>query len=90
MTRKFTYEKLLEAKNIAVNINCVEQNEENFIFDVPLNFKTLRKECGYNKKECAAFLRVNEKTVRRWEKGESEIPWSAFLALMYCKRFCEI
>lgn len=31
-----------------------------------------------NQSQCAAYLRVNLKTVRRWEKSEAEIPFAAF------------
>lgn len=40
------------------------------------NLRSIRKQAGFTQDELASKLEVNRATVRRWEKGESEMPLS--------------
>lgn len=44
----------------------------------PANFVSLRTALGMSRAQCAAYLRVDCRTIRRWENGEIVIPFAAF------------
>jgi transcriptional regulator with XRE-family HTH domain len=44
-------------------------------------FKKLRAEKGYSQTELASFLRVDVRTISRWENGKRKVPHIAILAL---------
>lgn len=44
----------------------------------PENFMLLRLMLGMSQKQCAAFLRAGESTVRKWESGDSPVPFAEF------------
>lgn len=52
----------------------------------PGGFRELRHACLLNRKACAAFLGVCERTVRHWDAGRNRVPWSAVrrLRLLRC------
>ncbi len=52
----------------------------------PDGFRELRHACLLNRKACAAFLGVCERTVRHWDAGRNRVPWSAvrLLRLLRC------
>ncbi len=48
----------------------------------PKSFHHLRRHClGLTRVKVAAYLRVSERTVQRWENGDGDIPFSAFEVL---------
>jgi DNA-binding transcriptional regulator YiaG len=44
----------------------------------PANFVALREILGLNRAQCAAYLRVDCRTIRRWENGEMPVSFAAF------------
>jgi DNA-binding transcriptional regulator YiaG len=44
----------------------------------PENFKMMRSMMGLNSEQCAAYLRVNTRTIWAWDSGESPVPFMAF------------
>ncbi len=44
----------------------------------PANFVSLRMALGMSRTQCAAYLRVDCRTIRRWENGEMAISFAAF------------
>lgn len=44
----------------------------------PEVFKGMRETLGLNQARCAAYLRVDTRTIRRWENGEMNISFAAF------------
>lgn len=43
----------------------------------PEGFRELRHACLLNRKACAAFLGVCERTIRHWDTGRNRVPWAA-------------
>jgi len=43
----------------------------------PESFRELRHACLLNRKACAAFLGVCERTIRHWDTGRNRVPWAA-------------
>jgi len=44
----------------------------------PEAFVFIRKALGMNLEQCAAYLRVSARTIRRWESGATAVPFTAF------------
>jgi hypothetical protein len=44
----------------------------------PEVFVYRRLQLGMNAKQCAAYLRIDERTLRRWESGHGDIPFVAY------------
>ena len=49
----------------------------------PAEFKAARKALGLTVNAIASELRTNERTIRRWERGDIPIPHTAVLAMKY-------
>jgi DNA-binding transcriptional regulator YiaG len=49
----------------------------------PEEFKEIRKRNFRSQTECAAWLRRNKDTVRRWECGEIQVPWVVQMLIKY-------
>lgn len=47
----------------------------------PPAFVFVRKTLGMNPEQCAAYLRVSTRTIRRWESGVQDVPFTAFETL---------
>lgn len=48
--------------------------------------RQLRKSLGYSAVRFAEYLRVDESTVRRWEKGRAHIPHAVYIILHFLQR----
>lgn len=44
----------------------------------PENFKGLRRSLGLTVTQCAAYLRADKRTLLKWEKGVSPVPFAVF------------
>jgi DNA-binding transcriptional regulator YiaG len=55
----------------------------------PTAFRALRRSLGYSSTQAAEALRCRADTLRRWERGEHEVPGPAAAALEYHKRLVE-
>lgn len=51
-----------------------------------MTFRALRKSMGLSVNQCADWLGVSERNVRRWE-DKCQPPHSVMLAMMYRERF---
>jgi len=49
--------------------------------ELAYRFKTMYRSLGLNVETCAEFLHVTERTLRNWESGKHEIPFSAYKLL---------
>ena len=49
----------------------------------PAEFKAARKALGLTITALASEFRTNERTIRRWEHGDIQIPGTAVLAMKY-------
>lgn len=55
----------------------------------PDEFRALRRSLGYSSTQAAEALRCRADTLRRWERGEHEVPGPAAAALEYHKRLVD-
>jgi len=58
-----------------------EPDEEDFTAEAMRKLVKSLKEEGFDRMEMGLHLGVSERTIYRWENGESRIPRMAFIAL---------
>ncbi len=49
----------------------------------PAEFRAARHRLGYSHRQTAAMLRVDPRTVRRWEAGPEDVPGPVGVAIEY-------